>query len=127
MALYVEVPQNIDEVKHKIFLGLTKRQLICFGIGGLIIAGVFYAAYGKMDMTSIVYIAFGAAAPAIAFAFPSPRNGLYLEENAKLMYRYLKNDNKKLYVSEDVYEYIDKSLEYHRLNKIVRDYERSKR
>lgn len=127
LALYVEVPQNIDEVKHKIFLGLTKRQLICFGIGGLIVAGVFYAAYGKAEITSIVYLAFGAAVPAIAFAFPSPRNGLYLEDNIKLMYRYRKEDNRKLYISENVYDYIDESLDYQRLNKIVSDYERSKR
>lgn len=127
MALYVEVPQNIDEVKHKILLNLTKRQLICFGIAGLIVAGVSYAAYGKMDITSIVYLAFGAAVPAIACAFPSPRNGLYLEENLKLMYRYMKQNNKKIFISENVYDYIDESLEYQRLSKIVKDYERSKR
>ena len=127
MALYVEIPQNIDEVKQKIVLGLTKRQLICFSIAGVIVAGVFYAAHDKMEITSIVYIAFFAAIPAVVFAFPSPRNGLFLEENLKLMYGYMKSDNKKLFVSENIYDYIDESLEYKRLQRMVKVYERSKR
>ena len=32
---YVSVPKDLSNVKPKIFMGLTKRQVICFG-GGLI-------------------------------------------------------------------------------------------
>lgn len=33
---YVPVPKDLTTVKSKVFLNLTKRQLICFGGGALI-------------------------------------------------------------------------------------------
>jgi hypothetical protein len=30
---YVPVPKNLDKVKVKVFFGLTKRQILCFGLG----------------------------------------------------------------------------------------------
>lgn len=36
MAAYVRVPKDLSKVKNKIAFNLTKRQLICFGIGGAI-------------------------------------------------------------------------------------------
>ena len=36
MASYVSVPRDLTRVKSKIVMGLTKRQLICFGAAALI-------------------------------------------------------------------------------------------
>ncbi len=36
MASYISVPRDLTRVKTKVFFGLTKRQLICFGAGALI-------------------------------------------------------------------------------------------
>ena len=36
MASYVSVPRDLTQVKSKIIMGLTKRQLICFGAAALI-------------------------------------------------------------------------------------------
>ena len=36
MAAYIPVPRDLTRVKTKIFLNLTKRQLICFGTAALI-------------------------------------------------------------------------------------------
>jgi len=36
MASYVSVPRDLTKVKSKIIMGLTKRQLICFGAAALI-------------------------------------------------------------------------------------------
>lgn len=36
MASYVSVPRDLTRVKSKIIMGLTKRQLICFGAAALI-------------------------------------------------------------------------------------------
>ena len=33
---YVPVPKDLNNVKTKVFLNLTKRQLICFGSGALL-------------------------------------------------------------------------------------------
>ena len=42
MAAYVPVPRDLTRVKSKILFNLTKRQLICFGIGALIGLPVFF-------------------------------------------------------------------------------------
>ena len=39
---YVNVPNDLSKIKTKIAFNLTKRQLICFGIGAAI--GVFFYA-----------------------------------------------------------------------------------
>ena len=36
MASYVSVPRDLSRVKSKIVMGLTKRQIICFGSAALI-------------------------------------------------------------------------------------------
>ena len=36
MAAYIPVPRDLTRVKTKVFLNLTKRQLICFGAAALI-------------------------------------------------------------------------------------------
>jgi hypothetical protein len=36
MAAYIHVPRDLTRVKTKVFLNLTKRQLICFGLAALI-------------------------------------------------------------------------------------------
>lgn len=42
VAAYVPVPRDLTRVKSKILFNLTKRQLICFGIGALIGLPVFF-------------------------------------------------------------------------------------
>ena len=32
---YVSVPKDLTHVKTKVALNLTRRQLVCFGLGGL--------------------------------------------------------------------------------------------
>lgn len=36
MASYISVPRDLTRVKTKVFFGLTKRQLLCFGAAALI-------------------------------------------------------------------------------------------
>ena len=36
MAMYISVPRDLTIVKTKVFFNLTKRQIICFGIGAAI-------------------------------------------------------------------------------------------
>ena len=39
---YVPVPKDLTKVKTKVFFGLTKRQLICFGAGALMGVPLFF-------------------------------------------------------------------------------------
>ena len=41
MAAYIPVPRDLTRVKTKVFLNLTKRQLICFRTGGTHRCAVF--------------------------------------------------------------------------------------
>lgn len=43
MAAYISVPRDLTRVKTKVFFGLTKRQLICFGAAALIGVPSFFA------------------------------------------------------------------------------------
>ena len=42
MASYISVPRDLSKVKTKVFLNLTKRQLLCFGAAALIGVPVFF-------------------------------------------------------------------------------------
>ena len=42
MAAFISVPRDLSKVKTKVFMNLTKRQLICFGAGALIGVPLFF-------------------------------------------------------------------------------------
>lgn len=42
MASYISIPRDLAKVKTKVFFNLTKRQLICFGLGALFGLPVFF-------------------------------------------------------------------------------------
>lgn len=42
MASYISVPRDLTKVKSKVMFNLTKRQLICFGLGALMGVPTFF-------------------------------------------------------------------------------------
>ena len=42
MAAYISVPRDLTRVKTKVFFGLTKRQLVCFGAAAIIGVPAFF-------------------------------------------------------------------------------------
>ena len=42
MAAYISVPRDLTRVKTKVFFGLTKRQLVCFGAAAAIGLPAFF-------------------------------------------------------------------------------------
>ena len=42
MAAFISVPRDLSKVKTKVFMNLTKRQLICFSAGALIGVPLFF-------------------------------------------------------------------------------------
>ena len=42
MAAYISVPRDLTRVKSKVFFGLTRRQLVCFGAAALIGVPAFF-------------------------------------------------------------------------------------
>ena len=42
MAHYVPIPKDLNDIKEKFIMGFTKRQVICFGIGLVLGAPVYF-------------------------------------------------------------------------------------
>ena len=58
MAAYIPVPRDLTRVKTKIFLNLTKRQLICFGLAALIGVPSFFfiKSFGSTSLAAMSMI-----------------------------------------------------------------------
>ena len=117
MAQYIEIPRDFEEIKQKFALGLTKRQCICFGLAGAFGIPVYFLTkdYGSTLSSNLLLIA---AAPPVLFALPA-KNGLYLEQRIKNMYRFYKKPRIKTFQSESIYEKIEKDIEYRKLYRML--------
>ena len=82
----VSVPFDVSKYKTKLFFGLTKRQIICFGLG--IIVGVSTSIVARKflpaDIASILMVMF---AMPFFIATTYTKNGMPLEQ---IFYNYLK-------------------------------------
>ena len=56
---YVPVPKDLTKVKSKFLFNLTKRQVICFGLGALVGVPLFFLAKASIgtSMASLLMIA----------------------------------------------------------------------
>ena len=64
---YVTIPKDLSKVKNKVFLNLTKRQLVCMGFA----AGISYRAKKNSGMVLLML-------PEFFFALYE-KNGMHLE------------------------------------------------
>lgn len=49
---YVTVPKDLTKVKTKVFMNLTKRQLVCFGVGAVVGICVYQALLSVTDSSN---------------------------------------------------------------------------
>ena len=59
MAAYIPVPRDLTRVKSKVFMNLTKRQLVCFGAAALIGVPSFFLlkkCTGNVSLSSLCMI-----------------------------------------------------------------------
>ena len=49
---YVTIPKDLSQIKTKVAFGLTKRQLICFGLGALVGAPFFFLSRGVLGTSA---------------------------------------------------------------------------
>ena len=115
MAQYIKIPKDLDDIKEKFVLHLTKRQFICFAIGFAIGLPVFF--WTKKYGIEIGIFAMGfAASPAIVCGIYK-KNGLTFENYLKAMIKYIKRPKIRKYKSENVYEQIERQIEINKLRK----------
>lgn len=81
---YMTVPRDLTKVKHKVMLGLTKRQLLCFGCGALIGVPLFFLLREPLGVSAAIIVMIITMVPAMLFALYE-KNGLPFETHLRNM------------------------------------------
>lgn len=76
---YVQVPKDLTKVKNKVAFNLTKRQLICMGIGALIGLPFYFLAKGYIGNSNAATGMVLLMLPAFLFAMYE-KDGMHLEQ-----------------------------------------------
>ena len=123
MAHYVQIPKDLNDIKEKFIMGFTKRQVICFGIGLVLGAPVFFLTKTAIGMSGAIFAMGAVAAPAILCGLYK-KNGVFLEKQAKYMREYFTRPRKRYYCTTNIFECFERHIEYTRFKKQLRDAER---
>ena len=75
---YVPVPKDLTRVKSKFLFNLTKRQVVCFGLGALIGVPIFFLTKGAIGISMAAVLMIIIMLPFFMFAM-FERNGQPLE------------------------------------------------
>ena len=75
---YVPVPTDLTRVKSKFLFNLTKRQVVCFGLGALVGLPVFFLTKGAIGVSMAAALMIVIMLPFFLFAM-FERNGQPLE------------------------------------------------
>ena len=76
---YMNVPNDLSKIKTKIAFNLTKRQLICFGIGAAIGVPTYLLTRGAIGNTGALFVMLGIMLPAFLMAMYE-KDGLPFEK-----------------------------------------------
>ena len=76
---YVSVPKDLTKVKNKVAFNLTKRQIICIGIGAAIGIPFFFLTRGILGMSNAATVMVILMLPAFMFAMYE-KDGMHLED-----------------------------------------------
>lgn len=76
---YVSVPKDLTKVKNKVAFNLTKRQIICFGVGALIGIPFYFLTRGVLGNTNAATGMVLLMLPAFMFAMYE-KDGMHLEQ-----------------------------------------------
>lgn len=110
MAQYVKIPKDLNNIKEKFVLGLTKRQTICFGIGIGLGGLVYYLTYEKLGTTFSGTLLFFIAAPFILMGMYE-KNGFTLD---KIVLNYIRfrfqYPQIRTYQTENIYSSIEQQI-----------------
>ncbi len=123
MAHYVQIPKDLNDIKEKFIMGFTKRQVICFGIGLVLGAPIFFLTKTAIGMSGAIFAMGAVAAPAILCGLYK-KNGVFLEKQAKYMREYFTRPRKRYYRTTNIFECFERHIEYTRIKKKLRDVER---
>ena len=104
---YVPVPKDLTKVKTKVAAGLTKRQLICFSLGGLVGLPAYFLTRGAIGNSASVLLMIGLMMPFFFFAMYE-RDGQPAEKLLRNRLRYKLWPKNRPYRTENLYKSISK-------------------
>ena len=101
--LYANVPRDLTRVKSKIFLNLTRRQLLCFGGAILIGLPLFFFVRRRAGTTAGSFVMIAVMLPFFFLAMYE-RNGYPAETVARHFVRArVRRPGKRIYRTDNVY------------------------
>ena len=124
---YVPVPKDLNRVKSKFLFNLTKRQVVCFGLGALIGVPVFFLTKGAIGVSVAAMLMIIIMLPFFLFAM-FERNGQPLEVLLKhyIQARFLR-PRTRVYETKNFYAVIDQNIRNRReVRKILHGKEKGK-
>ena len=83
---YVNVPNDLSKIKTKIAFNLTKRQLVCFGIGAAVGVPAYLLSRGAIGNTGALFVMLVIMLPAFMMAMYE-NDGLPFEKVARNIIR----------------------------------------
>jgi len=105
---FVNVPKDLSKVKTKLALGLTKRQLICFGAAAAIGVPVYIFTRGMLGNSGAVLLMIGVMLP-LFFLAMYEKDGLPAEVMLRNIIRSkILWPSVRPYKTENFYEILDK-------------------
>ena len=125
MAHYVQIPKDLNDIKEKFIAGFTKRQVVCIGIGLVMAARVFFLTRNSLGMSGAIFAMGAVAAPAILCGLYK-KNGVILEKQFRYMRENFTKPRKRYYRTTNIFECIQRHIEYTKIRKKLRDAEKYK-
>ena len=111
---YVPVPKDLTRVKSKFLFNLTKRQVICFGLGALAGVPFFFLTKDALGTSMAAMLMIVLMLPFFMFAM-SERHGQPLEVLLRhfIQARFIK-PRTRVFQTDNFYTAIDQNIRYHR-------------
>ena len=127
MDLYVDVPKDITKVKTKVALNLTKRQLICFGVGGVCGIGCYFLTKNLIGSTASMLLMLIITLP-FFFAAIYEKLGQPFEVVLFNYISYRFRPRIRIYKTENIYDDIKDLIEVERrIDRVVQSAEKRTR
>ncbi len=112
MALYMKIPKDLNGIKEKLILGLTKRQIFFYGIGIALGLAVYWLTYKSIGTSSAAVLLFFVGSPFFLTAMYVKDGFFTIEKIAVNMIRRHICPIIRLYKTENIYRQIDEEIEY---------------
>lgn len=111
---YVPVPKDLTCVKSKFLFNLTKRQVICFGLGALVGVPFFFLTKDALCTSMAAMLMIVLMLPFFMFAM-FERHGQPLEVLLRhfIQARFIK-PRTRVFQTDNFYTAIDQNIRYHR-------------